>query len=442
MTAWEQVSVRYIITGFSFFAALVGLLLTIYTRSWIYLAYSLFLLSNIGNIFSVKGWIVPYLTYFRFIDYDIRGLFNGLSVIISLWYFNLLIPVQYAFSPFRRVMPWIQAAVGMLLAGVLLLPVHQVLYTVYVYVFKPVFFLCAPLFVAHFYMAARNGYRLAWIYLLSLMPIVVNMTLHLFQLMDIIQVVYPNYLWEFAILAELTLYTFAMVYRYKILVDEKSQAEQLLEENQKQYIHNLFAVQENERIRIARDLHDSIGQKLSVIKMLLSVVQHRVGRDVGGQELEKTTRLLDETVQEVRVISHNLIPEELNLGLLKAIKEIAARINEADKIRVEVSVVPENTGPSVPEETGIAVFRIVQEILSNMVNHAGASRIDILLENKENMLLLEIRDNGSGFDMKEIGQSAGIGWQNIFARTKLLRGHLNIHTERNKGTSVKLNIPL
>lgn len=204
----------------------------------------------------------------------------------------------------------------------------------------------------------------------------------------------------------------------------------------------VFESEQKERIRIARDLHDSIGQKLSVMKMLLSSfpVQEEKKLKTG---MEKIVRYLDETVDEVRTISHNLFPESLNLGLIKAVEAAADKINETGGgIRLEVAATDTGSTPGISKDAEVSVFRIIQEVLNNMIRHSGATVIRIIFDKKDGLMQLVISDNGIGMDISSIERSKGIGWQNVFARARLVNVRLQVHSEKGKGTAVRLTAPL
>jgi signal transduction histidine kinase len=425
----ELLSTRYIILGIAIFAMLLGFSLGIVLNQKIFALYALFLLTNILNLFAVKGWIYPYVDFFQFYPYDFKGLLNGLMLLATLLYFYHLIPLHYANQKIRKLIFMNIFAGLFLLIMALLLPPYTWIYKMLAYTFKPIFFIAVPLALLYFLDAAKQGYKMAWVYFISIVPWGINAFLHLLQISNLMGVLHNNYLWEFSVFFELTLYSFAMIYSFRRAMNEKRKAEFLLEQNRQQFVHNLYKMQDLERIRFARDLHDSIGQKLSVVKMYLS--------DSGS---EKVNNFLDEAISEVRVISHNLIPEELNFGIKRALNELAEKINLANKIRVTLKVEPDNL--KLSKEIELSVYRIIQEILNNMVKHAQASQIDIRLESKNNLLIISVNDNGQGFDTKIIERSSGIGWQNIYARTKVLNGIIDIKSEINKGTKIKITIPV
>ncbi len=211
---------------------------------------------------------------------------------------------------------------------------------------------------------------------------------------------------------------------------KKSELQNALHDEQEKSTVAIFESEQNERMRIARDLHDSVGQMLSVVKMQLST-QKAPG---------ETIQLLDNTINEVRSISHNLIPEELNFGLIRALEELAEKINAAGNVKVNLLVADEIQQANFTKSFSLSVYRIIQEIVNNMLRHANASLITINLRNEGGTLLLEISDNGTGFDKEKISESKGIGWKNVMARVKLLGGKMNI-SSGNNGTLIALTLP-
>jgi two-component system NarL family sensor kinase len=223
---------------------------------------------------------------------------------------------------------------------------------------------------------------------------------------------------------------FGLVYRSTVLKNRYADEQK----------HNkaIFEGEQKERIRIARDLHDSIGQMLSVIKMNISSLNQRHSYD---QAIEGMLTLVDETITEVRHISHDLIPEELNFGLFAALEDLCEKINLAGTTKVSINVPDNAREHQFDKSNELSIYRIVQEVLSNMVRHAHATQIDInVVQHIQNMTLF-IKDNGKGFDVNNIQQSKGLGWKNIAARVNLLDGKLQILSEQLSGTQIEITIP-
>jgi len=227
--------------------------------------------------------------------------------------------------------------------------------------------------------------------------------------------------------------SFSYYKRQKLKQQHRLQAE--IYKQQEIATKAVFDGEQQERIRIARDLHDSIGQMLSVVKMNVSTM------DTTNPVAAHTQQLVDKTITEVRNISHNLIPEELNFGLFNALEDIANKINEAGGATVTTNIPDSIRQLQLSRQNELSIYRIVQEVLNNMIKHANATLITLDMERTGNNLLLVIKDNGKGFDAAAINESKGIGWKNISARVHLLNGDLNVRSERLSGTTIEISIP-
>lgn len=228
---------------------------------------------------------------------------------------------------------------------------------------------------------------------------------------------------------------YAFYNRYKTKQEAKLLAE--IHKQQEIETRSLFEGEQKERIRIARDLHDSIGQLLSVVKMNLSNLAN-YNQD---ENLANTVVLVDKTITEVRHISHNLIPEELNFGLFAALEDMADKINSVGSTKVVVQIPDEARLHQFEKSNELSVYRIVQEALSNIVKHAQASTIELTVVSQANAMTISIKDDGKGFDTEQIKNSTGIGWKNIAARVNMLEGNLQVRSEKLTGTQIEITIP-
>lgn len=212
-----------------------------------------------------------------------------------------------------------------------------------------------------------------------------------------------------------------------------SQREQELD---KQRFRLVLQGEEKERSRLARELHDGLGQLLAATKLQLGLAAS--GEDAA---FEKARQLLEETVYEVRHISHNLMPVSLSSnGLAAALDQLFDKLHAPGKLDLEVHVDADFTAFDSAGQMGL--YRIVQEVLHNMVKHAEASRIVIDIQEDEGELLLSIADNGKGFDTSLIKQSTGLGWDNLHTRVGLLQGSMEVNSKLGRGTLVFVSIPL
>ncbi|HOY96044.1 MAG TPA: sensor histidine kinase [Catalimonadaceae bacterium] len=196
--------------------------------------------------------------------------------------------------------------------------------------------------------------------------------------------------------------------------------------------------QEEERTRIARDLHDNLGHLMAAIRLNTSAIV--VEDDKNQRILDHTESIVDLASKEVRQLSHRLMPQSLSdLGLFESLRDMARRINESGKIKIEMKA----TGDiPLSKPMGIAVYRIIQEVLNNTLNHAKATVFSIFYEFKPSHFFVRLQDNGIGFEPGELHNGNGIGWQNIKSRVEMVNGSIQLNSEKGAGTIVEIRIPL
>jgi PAS domain S-box-containing protein len=206
----------------------------------------------------------------------------------------------------------------------------------------------------------------------------------------------------------------------------------------------LLTVQEKERSRIARELHDGIGQSLSSIKFRVEDALGQISKDFtdsGVNSLNNLIPLIQNTVEEVRRITMDLRPSTLDdLGILATIAWFCRELQEtysSVEVKREISV----KETEVPEPLKIVIYRVLQEALNNVVKHSGANRVTISLDKKNNTIQLAIEDNGCGFDLDEALSvddfRRGFGLASMRERIDLSGGLFSLETDRGKGTAVK-----
>jgi signal transduction histidine kinase len=198
----------------------------------------------------------------------------------------------------------------------------------------------------------------------------------------------------------------------------------------------LIQSQEDERKRIASELHDSLGQDLLVIKNLALLNKNK---DDQFEEISKTASV---ALDEVRRISYNLHPYQLDrLGLTKAIKSMFVNIENATKIKFDLNI--DDIDGLVSKEKEISIFRIIQECVNNILKHSGAGAATVTVQQIENQIRIEIADNGKGFDFESAKeQSKGLGLKNLINRVSLLNGEIDYHSTSEFATFIKIQIPV
>jgi two-component system, NarL family, sensor kinase len=229
----------------------------------------------------------------------------------------------------------------------------------------------------------------------------------------------------------------------KALSERNTQINTLLREQEVSTLNALLEGQEKERLRIAEELHDRLGSLLSAIKLNFNGWIGK--RDLSQDEVEdysaKTSGLLDEAVTEVRRVSHNLSTGQVSrYGLVGSMEDLASTINRSDDITMKV--LHFNLGERLPIELETAIYRIVQEMLANVLKHAQAKEFTVQLSKTDNSVILTAEDDGKGFDYKEAKQRGGIGLQNIENRAKKFGGQFSVDSSPGKGTIFTFEFPL
>ncbi|MBI3876200.1 MAG: response regulator [Verrucomicrobia bacterium] len=227
---------------------------------------------------------------------------------------------------------------------------------------------------------------------------------------------------------------------------ERRRAEEKLRESHEQlralsvYLQH---VREEERTRIAREVHDELGQTLTGLKIDLAWIVGRLPKDEKTLQDKARTMFghIDTTIQTVRRISTELRPGILDdLGLVAAIEWQANEFQTRTGIQCHVFAT--NKAPILDEDLNTAFFRIFQETLTNIIRHANATRADVRLTEESGKLVLEVKDNGRGISEADIAQTKSIGLLGMRERAALVGGEFNIRGTTGKGTTVTVRIPL
>jgi two-component system, NarL family, sensor kinase len=204
---------------------------------------------------------------------------------------------------------------------------------------------------------------------------------------------------------------------------------------------SIVVAEENERKRIASDLHDGLGQMLTAARFNLSGISDSINSipEPDKKIFEKAVKLLDESCVEVRNVSHSIMPNALiNSGLDNALKDFIEKIKGN---RLQVTLSTSGLNETSDANTEIMIYRIVQECVNNTLKHSGATKLDISLINDDDGLNLTIEDNGKGFDITKLPSKKGIGMKNIRSRTQYLKGSIDIDSRPGHGTLIAIHIP-
>lgn len=229
---------------------------------------------------------------------------------------------------------------------------------------------------------------------------------------------------------------FVLFYQRRML-ESKLRQQNMEVEYQQKMLQAALESQENERKRLAADLHDGIGAMLSTIRLSLGILARVEG--VPTENINQTKTMLDDTITSVRRLSRDLLPATLQkFGLSHAVKELCEQCTLVSGLPILFSEV--GTAKQKEQADQLMIFRIVQELINNAMKHAQPTAIRVTLDWEKNFELRVI-DDGRGFLVEQIRQSGkGLGLFNMENRARLLNGQLSFRTNQPKGTMAKLEI--
>jgi two-component system NarL family sensor kinase len=204
----------------------------------------------------------------------------------------------------------------------------------------------------------------------------------------------------------------------------------------------ILEAEENERKRIAGDLHDGVGQMMSAAKINLSTLTNEIPFTSQDQRdaFDKALTLVDESCREVRAVSHNIMPNALlRSGLALAVRDF---INKIDHRVIAVNLYTEGLNDRIDGNIEIVLYRVIQECVNNVIKHSGAAQLDLTLIRDEDGISITIEDNGKGFSLHDDTKKDGIGLKNIQTRIDYLKGTVEWDSAIGKGTVVTVHIPV
>ncbi len=224
---------------------------------------------------------------------------------------------------------------------------------------------------------------------------------------------------------------------------ERAEAQSREAQSRAEYTLQLIASQEAERTRIARELHDSLGQNLLLIKnrAQLEMAKTKLPDDV-REQFQSISDIASQAIAEARHIAHDLHPHQLDLlGLTRALRALIDNTGESSAMVIDGKFDPVDDVFS--REAATNVYRIVQESLNNIFKHSRAKNARITLERDVHEVLLKIEDDGCGFETGKNGNGGkGLGLKNIAERVRMLGGKIKLDSQPAHGTRIEITIPI
>lgn len=233
------------------------------------------------------------------------------------------------------------------------------------------------------------------------------------------------------------------IWQKRLLADKerKIQEQQIRSLERQQQVVSLQSMvngQETERTRIAKDLHDGLGGLFSTVKMYFSTLEHEQQQLKESDLFKKSFEMVDTAATEVRRIAHNMMPEVLlKLGLVNALQDLCNNVS-AGRL-TQVSLIVKGMENRLDPSMEIMLYRIVQELLNNIIKHAHASHAIVQFIRSDDRLSVTVEDDGKGFNTEHVCAAKNTGMENIKSRVNYLNGTLTIESEQDLGTTVMMD---
>lgn len=218
----------------------------------------------------------------------------------------------------------------------------------------------------------------------------------------------------------------------------KMEKEEMRNRFEQTLLKTQLEIQEHTFNYISQEIHDNIGQILSLVRINLNVL----AENLPDVHFEKTDELLGKVIRDLRTLSHNLNSNRLQeIGIVEGLRSLLQQLEKTGKYSTEFNA-PNSSLSFVNKDNSLILYRMVQEVLNNIIKHAHASKIIIDIEPKGSQChLLKISDNGRGFDTSKLQENkTGIGLQNIFTRAKMINSGVSIKSSEEEGTTIVFEI--
>ncbi len=229
---------------------------------------------------------------------------------------------------------------------------------------------------------------------------------------------------------------FVVAYQKRVAT-QRLKLDTIERDHQKQLLQATLTVQERERKRIASDLHDDIGSLLSALKLNVQFLEDSEQNERQKEFLTKTRVKLESGIEQVRRISHDMYPPELQkLGLWASLTELFANIDESEKVRTTIKGIPGHLRLNAPTE--LAVYRVMQELVTNSLRHSKADTLELLIHSNPDSITIQYTDNGTGINASEL--KTGLGIMNMRSRIEAVNGDIQFESSKENGTKTIITL--
>lgn len=431
-----------VFVGIYLFAIVFNLLLFISLRDKIHLYYALYvfcmLIFNLEDEGLAFQWVYPNIPFLQdYLRYIIAFLGSALLVHIM----QLFVNQTHANSKLYRLANNYKflCCILMLLPIFLFFRENFLLEKVNFYAANFMSLITVLILIACAIERISKGYQLAWYYLVAMLILLLGILNYVFNTLGITNFyVFQTTGLVVGLTVEIVFLSFALTQRYNFLRNEKKVLLKEKAELQMALVDDVFAAQENERTRLARDLHDDLGGTLSAIKLNLTAFKVSVTDLSENNQLfyAQTILMIEKACVNLREIAQDLMPKNLEkMGIVDALSEQFVYLKQTSSIDYEFIFDIQKT---IAPDLELAIYRIIKELINNIEKHSCATKASVQLLSSTTQITIMCEDNGIGFSTKE--NQMGLGLNNITSRVNYLKGTIYIDSNNN-GTTITIEIP-
>lgn len=286
-----------------------------------------------------------------------------------------------------------------------------------------------------FYLVSKKE-KMAYYFVIAYFPLL-TFVIHFILTAMKLTTSYNPIQWEFVILFEVVVLAIAMSHKYFLVIRENLNFQKVIIQQKEDGLIAILSAQEEERERIARDLHDGVVQQIGSVLLRARIILTKLNL-INKKEAVDLLKSLENSNEDLRIISHQMMPRTLKeLGIVSAIDDLLNKSLGFSKIDFVFEHF--NIEARIDKKYEILLFRVLQELINNIIKHSKANNVNIQLFKTKEALVLLVEDNGIGIDTSK--SKNGIGLQNIFSRIGTVKGSVHFESNAKKGTLVTVKIP-
>lgn len=423
--------------GFIILILIMSIAMYLFSKQLMYLYYVGFVVVVYVNLLCLRHLISPVIIQDTILfGNNFVEMFSYLQVFFMLMYANEFFSLKKKQPKFYFVLNYLALTVITIFVFGLFLRNLTWFYKFSYYVSKSLIGIVSfIIYYVAFYLVSKKE-KMAYYFVIAYFPLL-TFVIHFILTAMKLTTSYNPVQWEFVILFEIVVLAIAMSHKYFLVIRENLSFQKLIISQKEEGLVAILSAQEEERERIAKDLHDGVVQQIGSVLLRARNILTRL-KLIDKKESQDLLQSLEDSNEDLRVISHQMMPRTLKqFGILSAIDDLLNKSLTYAKIQFAFEYFNINT--RIKEGYELILFRVLQELINNILKHSKATEVNIQLFKTKEALVLLVEDNGVGFDASI--KHDGIGLRNILSRVETVKGEVHFESELKKGTLVTIKIP-